>query len=205
MIQNIEIPYTYEITAEQERSMTVLFKSDGYQDLYIGVRKPFEDEILADVIHSYAPTSFWIFSQTTVTNVVIGTTGTYIPPSFIETLESVKENKKQALSAWRYAKENLFVTFDGNKISTSRESRVAITETFVNMNNNIINEVNWKTMNGIFVTYNKIQFSTLVNAVTNYVQNCFNEEKLYLEQINQATTIEEVKAIQFGQLPIVEL
>lgn len=202
-----DLSYTYEIlnVNQEAKFMEVRYTYENKPPLLIGARLPYENETLEGVIHQYAPTNYWIEQSLTCLTVNTGTSGAYTATNHIETLASVKENKKLQLSIYRYVKENAFVLFNNQKISTSRESRVAINETLINIQNNVITEVNWKTVDGYFVTFTASEFSNLSIAVFTYIQQCFNEEKQYLDLINQASTIEEVKAIEFGQMPVTTL
>lgn len=199
-----DLSYTYIITHVdyEGKSMIVDYYYENKPPLSVGVRLPYENETIAGVIHMHAPTNYWLFQDMAVIPVNTGTSGSYTATVNIETLDSVKNDKKLQLSSWRYSRENSFILFLNKKISTSRESRVAINETLVNMQNNVITEINWKTFDGEFVTYNSTEFSNLSVAVFNHVQQCFNQEKYYLDIINGATSIEEVKAIEFGQIPV---
>lgn len=71
------IEYTYEVLSvdSSNKSMLVVYKSSGLQDITVGVRTPFTNETLDDVIRMYAPVANWREANKEYTAPAVGTTG----------------------------------------------------------------------------------------------------------------------------------
>lgn len=74
----MSIEYTYEIIFinEMSRNMEVVYSSEGYESMHVGVRIPYVGETLEDVIKAYSPVSGWIEQQIPLAVPAIGTKGT---------------------------------------------------------------------------------------------------------------------------------
>ena len=80
----MDITYTYNIlnVDEANRCMEVVYTSSGLPDMHIGVRIPFTDEALEDVIKIFAPIRYWQDYNKQLQTVNAGSNGTitYSPP-----------------------------------------------------------------------------------------------------------------------------
>lgn len=123
---------------------------------------------------------------------IVGLAGTN---TVIPTLENSKKNKLIEIANFRYAKEIEGITVDGVNISTTRESRTSIESTFANLSNGFVTSVDFKTKDGTFNTFGLSEMTAIASAVAIHVQMCFTEEKNYIDQLNLATTIDEVDLI----------
>ena len=72
--------YTYQITSvnAEAKCMEVVYSAEGYESFTVGVRLPYDDETLENVISSYAPVPHWINSTRNYINPTpaAGTVGT---------------------------------------------------------------------------------------------------------------------------------
>ena len=113
-------------------------------------------------------------------------------------LDDVKGNYKQLAAAARYARETsgTSATVGDNTIALATD--VASRANYLNLLNTVgEGTINYKT-NGVFITLNATDLQALVDAVNAHVQDAFNWEKGILDQIDAATSIEELKAINLG-------
>ena len=193
MIQDLS--YTYEIknVSQQGRFMEVIYLVESRDPVTVGVRLPFENENLEAVIHNHSPVRYFIEEMTPVANVLAGTKGAYVVPE--KTLQSVKDFKQQEIALWRYEQETKGIVVNNKFFSTTRESQAALTAAFTSLKEGFISSVNWKTLNGTFVSLNLSEITTIAQAVVNHVQLCFDKEAEYLNLVKNATTIEEVESI----------
>lgn len=69
--------YSYEILSidDSGKSMLVVYRSEGYEDITTGVRVPFNDETLEQVIEMYAPVNNWLESKKEQTAPDVGASG----------------------------------------------------------------------------------------------------------------------------------
>lgn len=115
--------------------------------------------------------------------------------TIIPTLETSKKNKLIEIANFRYTKETQGITVDEMLISTTRDSRALIESTFLNLSNGFISTVDFKSANGIFKTLGLTEMTAIASAIAVHVQACFTQEKSYIDQLNLATTIDEVDLI----------
>lgn len=112
-------------------------------------------------------------------------------------IESARENFKSLAAEERWKKEiaGTKLTVQGTEISidTTRESR----NIFIQRMNSMGDEetVNWKFSEG-WITLNKTDLSNIVAAGMNYIQSCFDWEKAINDQIDMASTKEDLLAIE---------
>lgn len=69
--------YTYEVLSidSSDKSMLVVYKTSGLDDITVGVRTPFADETLEDVIRMYAPIPNWEEASKEYVTPAVGATG----------------------------------------------------------------------------------------------------------------------------------
>ena len=126
------------------------------------------------------------------------TTASMYYTKYDKPLVEVQAAYKQLAAAARYAKENLgtSVTIGDNTISLATD--VASRANYLNLLNTVgEGTINYKT-NGAFIALDSAGLQAIVDAVNTHVQDAFNWEKGILDQIDAATSVEELKAINLG-------
>ena len=81
------IPYTYEVTAVNDRSMDVTYTNSEHGSTQVSVRLPFDGETLEDVIAQFSPALWWDTMSRPVQAVPVGAAGagaTVTAPEVIE-------------------------------------------------------------------------------------------------------------------------
>lgn len=93
--------YTYEIISvdSDARCMEVIYRSDGRQEMHMGVRLPWEGESLEAVIHAHAPVIYWQEQDRVVQSVQVGTTGVVAVPQSEQSDESDQANYEMLFEA----------------------------------------------------------------------------------------------------------
>jgi hypothetical protein len=130
-------------------------------------------------------------------------TGTYTVQD--GNIDSIKGNCKNVLAGIRYNKEqtSFKTTLQGIEVSVdaSRENRNIFVQKYQFMADT--DTVDWKFPEG-WLTLTKQELGSLVLEGANYIQEQFNWEKGYADQIDSATTVEEVKTIylEFNPPPV---
>jgi len=77
---SITFKYTIVSVDENARCMEVVYEADGHETMHIGVRLPFENENLEDVIRMFAPIPLWIEKATPVVVPAVGSSAVLEPP-----------------------------------------------------------------------------------------------------------------------------
>lgn len=111
-------------------------------------------------------------------------------------MDVIKTNLKNIVAGNRWIKEttsiNRLVDPYQLTIYTDRGSRTAYTQALVFATDDY--SAQWKFPQG-FVVLNKTQLQTIVDEVVDYVQSCFDWESSVDTQIDNASTVEELKQI----------
>jgi hypothetical protein len=76
---SIEYKYTVVQVDEAARCMEVIYEAAGHQTMRIGVRLPFEGELLEDVIKMFAPVQMWLDMAAAVLVPEVGASGVIVP------------------------------------------------------------------------------------------------------------------------------
>jgi len=117
-------------------------------------------------------------------------------------IENARGNFKEHAAEERYKKEvkGTKVTVQDLEVSidTNRGSRDIFVQKYLLMVDN--ETVNWKFPEG-WLTLTKEDLGSIVNAGATYVQGCFDWERGIVEQIDAATTKEELLAIEIVEKP----
>lgn len=90
--------YKYEIlfVDEQNKGMEVKYTCDGYKEIIVGVPLPTTNQLIEEVVGTYAPLSFWLDSEEkTYLKVCIGDSGyvkteTFNEPSIEDKVRSTR-------------------------------------------------------------------------------------------------------------------
>jgi len=109
-------------------------------------------------------------------------------------IEKFKADKKAELADKRWREETGGININGVEIATDRESQSLLMGAVLAAQNNPEYVANWKAKNGWF----ELDAATLIaiaDAVRAHVQKCFDKEKQIQEQIDKATTVEELEAV----------
>lgn len=71
------IAFTYEVVSVDEaaKSMEVIYRSEGFTDVLVGMPLPSEGEILDEVVDAYAPINEWKTELRVVSPITVGTSG----------------------------------------------------------------------------------------------------------------------------------
>lgn len=191
------IPYSYEIIAvdQNARCMEIVYRSEGRTPHHIGARLPYEGESLEAVVQMYSPVAHWLNEETPVQTVQVGITGSITQPE--KTLDTTKIKKRSEIATRRYDFEASGVSVNGLLIRTDRDSQAVISSTHAAMQAGMLQTVQWKTADGTFATLDSAGILAIVQAVAVHVQNAFNIEKQLVDQLNAASTIEAVEAVQW--------
>jgi len=194
----MSILYNYEIIKVDEaaRVMEVVYTSEGRQTMHIGARLPYEGESLEAVIQMFSPVPYWLEQEAQTLPVAVGITGTIGTPVEV-TLESTKQAKLAEIAAARYGYEISGVRVNQVQIRTDRESQAAINGAYVALLNGVLETVDWKGSDGKWVPLTLAEAKILAQAVAEHVQSAFSIEKQLTEQVNVATTIEDVETIKW--------
>lgn len=192
------IAYTYEIisTNPAMKSMMVLYRATGYPDQLVGVRIPAMGELFEPVLEAAAPIGIWLTADPDVQLVEVGQGGSFTPtPPPTPTLASVKADKLAHIAFWRFAQEVGGVTVGVTRILTDRESQATVSNAFTSLTAGLITHVDWKSASG-FVSLGLPEITAIAQAVAQHVQACFTAESLLVAEVEAATTIEQVEAIE---------
>lgn len=110
--------------------------------------------------------------------------------------ETLKQSKHWEIADKRWRTETSGITVAGVEIATDRESQALLMGAVLVAQNNPEYVANWKARNGWAV----LDAATIINiadAVRSHVQACFDREKELQEQVEAATTIEELNTIEW--------
>lgn len=111
-------------------------------------------------------------------------------------IEKLKQIKLAEIADKRWQAETGGITINGVEIATDRESQSLLTAAVLKVKDDPSYTVNWKAKNGWFVL-DAATILAVADAVRSHVQACFDREKELQEQVEAATTVEELEAIQW--------
>jgi hypothetical protein len=109
------------------------------------------------------------------------------------TFSDAKTAKLTALAAKRYEVETGGVTVGGMTIMSDAVSQAKLTGAWLRVQRKPSASIRWKGRDG-WVTVGKAEIEALVDAVSDHVQTCFDNEYAHSEAINALTTIAAVDA-----------
>ena len=121
-----------------------------------------------------------------------------IPEDPAPTFDDLKTAKRAEIAAARYEAETGGCTVDGVSIATDRGSQALLTAAVVSARLDVEFKTRWKCADGRFVTLDAMQLRAIGDAVIAHVEACFAREGELCEQIDVATTPEELDAIQWS-------
>jgi hypothetical protein len=118
------------------------------------------------------------------------------PPT--PTTDVDKVEKLAKLAAARYAEEMEGIEVDGILIKTDERTRGILTAGMVEVRDNPeFLLLNWKISDGNFVDLSALQILSIYEAVDAHIAATFAKERTLSEQVTNATTIEELEAINW--------
>jgi len=104
-----------------------------------------------------------------------------------KSIDSIVSRLKQEATAVRYKVEVSGTSVNGTIIPTDRESQSLITSVRVKSDNDNSKVFNWKGENG-WVTMDRNAVVFFSDTIFDYVEDCFDKEKLLHEAIDSAVT-----------------
>jgi hypothetical protein len=110
----------------------------------------------------------------------------------------VKPDKLAELAAVRWQKETGGMTFGGMAVSTDPVSQTKILGALVGAQIDPNAVIKWKMADGTFVPLNAQAITAVAMAVRAHVQACFDREAVLKEEVEAATTAEEVGAVDLN-------
>lgn len=115
-------------------------------------------------------------------------------------IDDWKQVRKQYISERRYFTE-ISGVFDnaGHKLYDSdrvSQSRIAQVSKLIDIDPTMT-ELQWKSTDGTWQLLSKAEVSSMAIAVGQHVQQCYNTEYLLHQQIDQASTIEQVLQVDW--------
>lgn len=133
---------------------------------------------------------------------LIGQVSTPTVISTAPTLAQAKADKKTAAKLVRQTKEGSSVLVGTVAVATDPDSQAKINGALTAMQNGFLSTVQWKGDNG-WVTLDRDAMTEVARAVALHVQRCFTWEKTVMDQIDAATTIAQVNAINLNNFTVV--
>lgn len=111
-------------------------------------------------------------------------------------LVTVKVNAKSRIATWRYGRETAGATLpDGTRVPTDRDTQDALNRILNSLDRGLATEpITYKGVDG-WVALSKVEITAIAGAVAAHVQACWADEKAAADQIDAATSIEEIKTI----------
>lgn len=119
-------------------------------------------------------------------------------PLPVPTFDELKAAKYSEIAAARYSAETGGCTVDGVMIATDRGSQALLTAAVVMARLDPEFKTKWKCADGSFKQLDAFQLRAIGDAVIAHVESCFAREGELCEQIDAATTPEELDAIQWS-------
>ena len=119
-------------------------------------------------------------------------------PLPVPSFDELKTAKRGEIAAARYTAETGGCSVDGVTIATDRGSQALLTAAVVSARLDPEFKTRWKCADGRFVTLDAFQLRAIGDAVIAHVEACFARESELCEQIDAATTPEELDAIRWN-------
>jgi len=111
-------------------------------------------------------------------------------------VEKMKIRKITELADARWQEETSGFTYNGHEFHTDREARNNIFQTYIASLNDPDFAVVWKTKDG-WLSMNAEDSIELYNNFWEFLQGLYQKEKSLQEQVEAATTIEELEIIKW--------
>ncbi len=144
------------------------------------------------------------YTQTPIEDTLADATENGITTTVAQQVASILADGKTQLlgqlAAYRYDKEVAGIDANGTQVKTDRESQATLTGAYTASVINPAITINWKAADGSWVSLDAAQISALASAVITHVQSCFSKEQSIATAINGATTLAQLRAIDFDTL-----
>lgn len=157
---------------------------------YGGVEESHSD-VDIDIKDYTAPKGYTFKAPANETDVWVD--GAWVAP-YVPTLEEVKAIKKDEIANARYEAEIAGIS----GIKTDRESQALLTGACLQAIIDPTYSLQWKTVDGTFVSLSAEEIKAVGATVREYVQTQFDEEARLSALIDEAQSIEAVQAIAWG-------
>lgn len=109
-------------------------------------------------------------------------------------LSVIQNDLKARATAKRYQVESGGVDVGGVRVGTDKVDQAAITGALATLREGFVTTINWKGSSG-WVQVGLTELTAIAAAVAQHVQTCFSAERAKHEEIDAATTLEELQAI----------
>lgn len=209
-ITDYDYNYIIESVDNEAGVMVVKYTAEGKDDYVASARLPFEGESLEQVVEEYSPVNLWYFNDAPKQSVLGGTNGSRHaafkavvvenipePEPEPETIESVKQDKLDALAEWRRNKLDRTI-YSGSYLINANQRSVSILRGMVNdMQAGLYTDVVFKLGDNTFITADQALIYSFFEAAISNVRNMFTKESEISTMINNSSSIESVKAIDF--------
>ena len=114
------------------------------------------------------------------------------------TLDQYKEYQLKKLANIRYNQEIKGIIYNGIPISTTRDAQMSINSLALQVMSDNDYVIDYKTDNG-FITLDSKMILEIAKKVREYVQSCYNREKILSEKIKRATNKDDIKIINWEE------
>ena len=113
----------------------------------------------------------------------------------VPTLAEIKAAKLNDLGSYRWAYERAGTTIGGTSMDTSETTRLALIGANEKARGNPAYTVNFKIAAGSWITLNALEIIALADGLADFVQACFDREKVLSDLIVAAVDEAEIDAI----------
>jgi hypothetical protein len=121
--------------------------------------------------------------------------GNWVVRAALPTLDELGAQKLAELAALRWERETGGTTVNGMPVATDAVSQTKYIGAVVGAQIDPNAVINWKMADGTFVSLDAQAITAVAMAVRAHVQTCFNNEAVLKEEIEAATTAEEIAAV----------
>lgn len=121
--------------------------------------------------------------------------GTFSPPIVPRNFEEVKQEKIRDLEQKMVEEESNGTTYNSYRFATDKDSQIKYLGILVSSMMDPTFTTQFKTMDNEYVTLTNTDVVGLSMQVKSHIQACYDNDASILEQINAATTVEEIDAI----------
>ena len=112
-------------------------------------------------------------------------------------IEQFKEERRALVAETRWNYEVAGVYVNGHLYSTDDRSQTKYLALIMACQMDPNYTVNFKTTGGAFVHLNAMDIMTITTIVRQYIQACFDHEEVLLQQVEDATTLVELDAVDY--------
>lgn len=121
--------------------------------------------------------------------------GTFSPPIVPRNFEEAKQEKIRELNQKMAEEESNGTNFNGYRFATDKDSQIKYLGILVSSMIDPTFTTQFKTMNNEYVTLTNSDVVGLSMHVKSHIQACFDNDASILTQINAATSVESLDAI----------